>query len=306
MTDGVVTVDLQPLVATLRDRLVDRGVPGAGAIPDVDRELVLVSSDSLGSVQTALSLLNSAASWLPWVTLALLIGAVALARRHHRMVIVVGLAVAGALVAGLVALAVVQDVAGSAQHYPDASAAVVDQLIAVPRGLLRGVALVALVIALVAALTQRGTRAGIRNAAARLRGTLPVARGAVGRYVADNVRMLRAVVLVLGLLVLVLVDRPTPLVALAVLVGMVLLLALLEMLRAPDGEARRAAALASSGVAEQAAPDPSTEPTRELPTAAPLVTAGPAGPGGTSDPADPAGPAGADDRPTAEQPPPRP
>lgn len=238
VTDGVVSVDLQPLVAALRDRLVDRGVPGASAIPDVDRELVLVSSDALGTVQSVLSLLNAAAPWLPWITLALLLGAIALARRHHRMVIVAGLSVAGALVIGLVALAVVQDAAGGAQHYPDAAAAVVAQLVAVPRGALRGTALVALVIALVAALTQRGARAGFRNAAARLRGTLPVARGGLGRFVADNVRMLRAVVLVLGLLVLVFVDRPTPLIALAVVVGLVLLLALLEMLRAPDGEAR--------------------------------------------------------------------
>lgn len=82
--DGALALDLAPLVAAVKTELTDRGMPFAAMIPDVERSVTLVESDTLTLVQTVYQLAVAAGYWLPWLVLAMLIGGVVLARDRRQ------------------------------------------------------------------------------------------------------------------------------------------------------------------------------------------------------------------------------
>ena len=101
--DGQVSLDLSPLVDLARTELVARGISAAESIPQVDVSIPLVSSTELVAARDYYSVLDAAASWLPWVAALLLASAVALATRRGA-----ALAWAGGIIVaatGLVSLA---------------------------------------------------------------------------------------------------------------------------------------------------------------------------------------------------------
>lgn len=101
---GVVQLQLRPIVAAGRQRLVDGGVPLADRIPDVDGEVRITQSDLAARLPGYLTLLDRLATLLPWVSAALLALALLLPGQRLRR-----LAVAGFLVA-LAALGVIAGV----------------------------------------------------------------------------------------------------------------------------------------------------------------------------------------------------
>lgn len=109
ISDGALQLQIGPLVAEVKDRLVDRGIRLAEVVPSTDRSIVLVEDDSFEQIRTVANLVDVAGTWLPWVSLALLFGGVATARRRRRTTITA--AVATAVLMGVVGLGL--SIAGS-------------------------------------------------------------------------------------------------------------------------------------------------------------------------------------------------
>ncbi len=102
--EGTIGIALGPIVASVQSALVDSGVTIASAIPEVDRTIVLVKSESIATVQTAYRLAHGVAAWLPWLVVALIVGGVLLLGAGIRSIVgsAAGIAlVMGLLVAGL-------------------------------------------------------------------------------------------------------------------------------------------------------------------------------------------------------------
>ncbi|MBS1907756.1 MAG: hypothetical protein JST33_14595 [Actinobacteria bacterium] len=78
-TDGALRLQLGPVLDGIRTRLLAQGVTFAQAIPTTDQTIVLVRSDSIGTVVAAYGIVTTVSAWLPWVALALLIAGVLLA-----------------------------------------------------------------------------------------------------------------------------------------------------------------------------------------------------------------------------------
>lgn len=96
-TDGVLGIPLEPIIAKVKEQLVQRGVSVAQRIPTIDRTVVLVHSDDLPTVQLAYGATVTVGAWLPWVALALLIGGVLVANRRHRALVWTGISFALAM-----------------------------------------------------------------------------------------------------------------------------------------------------------------------------------------------------------------
>lgn len=230
-----VTVDLAPVVAEVKVRLVENGFAAADRIPEVERSFVLVQSDALVSSQRAYRLLEAAATWLPVVVLVAFVGGVLLARRRRDALVrgAVGL-LASMLVLGLALLVARSAYLGALAPdglSPDTAATVFDILVRSLRDGLRATAVLALVVALVAVL------AGPSRPAVWTRGILRrVAPGSagdggdggdagrVGTWVQTHRRRLQVAVVVAGAAVLVLQTAPSA--GVVVLVAVVCLVAL--------------------------------------------------------------------------------
>ena len=99
LVDNQVVIDLGPIVATVKDRLVAAGLTPAAKIPDVHTNFVVFASKDIGEIKTYVRVLQLLGGWLPLI--ALLVAAagvyVAFNRRH---------AVIGAALAVFVAMLV--------------------------------------------------------------------------------------------------------------------------------------------------------------------------------------------------------
>ncbi len=165
LDEDTVYLDLVPAVATVRDRLRERGYDRlADAIPaDVDGRVALVQSDALVSAQSAIKLLKGLAVVLPVLALLCLGGAIFLAASRRRGLLRAALGVALSMLV-LVALVGIGrsaylDALGPGTLPRDAAADIFDTLI----GLLRdGVRLVVLVAIVIVIATLIGRIPGVR------------------------------------------------------------------------------------------------------------------------------------------------
>jgi hypothetical protein len=87
---GAVSVNLAPIVETLRQRLVDRGFSFAERIPDVDAQFVIFQSAELAQARDATARLNRWATWLPWAALLVMLAAVLVAPNRRRALLILG------------------------------------------------------------------------------------------------------------------------------------------------------------------------------------------------------------------------
>ena len=245
--DGKVVLDLYPFIEAAKQKLVASGFELAARIPAIHPTIPLFPATTLIRAQTLYHLLDVTATWLPWVTLALLIGGVLLARRRRRATLVVGIGVMATMFVLALALFAVRGlvVGGVAESSAAAVSSAFDIVVRFVRAALRTLFVIGLVVALAAWLT------GPSTAAVRLRGALAggvasLRRGAVGRWLAEGPvgpwvhahrTLLRTALVVLAALVLVLIDRPSGWDVLWVVVALVVLLGVVEFLdqpRAPD------------------------------------------------------------------------
>jgi len=92
--EGVVGIQLGPIVAEVKQRLIDRGVTFASAIPEVNRTIVVAQSDSLATIRVVYSLAVTLGWWLPVIMLIFFIAGIAFARRKTTAVLGSGIGLA--------------------------------------------------------------------------------------------------------------------------------------------------------------------------------------------------------------------
>lgn len=105
--DGTLSLPLAPVVSSVREALVERGVPFAAAIPDSDRTVVIAQVDSLPAARAVFQVGTGIGVWLPWVTAGILLGALLLSGRRQAtlrtagvvILVMVGLLAIGAWIA---------------------------------------------------------------------------------------------------------------------------------------------------------------------------------------------------------------
>lgn len=262
---GQLSVQLGPIIETVKQQLVDRGVGFASAIPVVNQSIAIAQADSLVLVQTVYALAVAVGTWLPWVVLAMLVGGVLLARNRPRAFIwtAAGFALVMATLAagvGIGRLFFVGTVSPSIMP-AGAAGALYEQIIE----LIRSTIVAGLVLGILTAVIAwwagpfRPARAlrrfsnamfsAIRRAAAKY----GVTTGAFGTAL-DRFRSAIYLVIALIAVVVVLLGRPltTGLVVTTVLLALLAIL-LVELLRRP-AEEQEPAGLDGTGDAADRAP----------------------------------------------------
>jgi hypothetical protein len=236
-------LDLYPFIEAAKQQLVASGFELAARIPAIHPTVALFPASTLVRAQTLYHLLDVTATWLPWDTLACLIGGALLARNRRRATVVIGLAVMGTMIALAVALLIVRGVVvgAVAEQSSAAAASVYDIVVRFVRAALRTLFVVGLVVALAAWVT------GPSSAAVQIRATLArgvaslrrgaiarrLAEGPVGPWVHDHLGLLRTALVVLAALVVVLLDRPSGVTILVVVLVLLVLLGIVQFLDQP-------------------------------------------------------------------------
>lgn len=243
-----VTLDLAPLIAQVKTRLVDNGLSIASKIPEVHTDFVLVSSDNISKVRTYLRLLELAGTWLPVAAVLLAAGGVLLALRRRRALVTTALGMAAAAMVlgiGLTAFRAIYLDRLPAGVNQAAAAAVYDALVHYLRAGVRLVLVLGVLVALGAWLTGAGRRAGtvrslwhagfaaVRQTAQRLGLRL----GPVGRFTHRFKAWLGWAALAVVVVIFLTWTYPTGLVVLWLAVALVLALAVLEFLDDPGDAA---------------------------------------------------------------------
>ncbi|MFE1954608.1 MULTISPECIES: hypothetical protein [Streptomyces] len=158
--NGMVTLDLAPVVEQVKNGLVDRGLDVAGKIPEIHTEItVMESTGGLAKARKGFRLLQLLSWVLPLLVLLLAAAGVLLARRRRRALVTAALGIAaGALVLGLalwLGRAYYLDALPSSVSRP-AAESVFDTLVRFLRSGVRMIAALGIVIALAAWLSGPG------------------------------------------------------------------------------------------------------------------------------------------------------
>lgn len=264
--DGVVQLDIGPLVQSVKQRLLDEGLAVARRIPEVDATFTLVDVPNVATAQKWFSWLDTTSRVLPVLSLLLAFGAVLLAQSRRRALLAAGLSIAASMVVLGLALNLARplylDAVPADTIPPDAAAVIYDELVRFIRTALRAVGLVALAVAAAAfwfAPTGAGAacrRAGVRVVdAVRRRATgAGMNTGPVGTFLHTYRAFARVVVVGVGVVVYLSLDHPTGADAITIIVGVVLALIVVEFL--------------ATGEAPTAPPAPPSPTANDLPPAA--------------------------------------
>lgn len=148
--NGQVTIDVAPIVAQVKDRLVSAGLKPAARIPTVHTDFVVFASKDVGKIKTYLRVLDIIGGWLPIIAVLIAAVGVYLATNRRRALIGAALGVFAAMLVLGIVLALVRAI--YLDHLPvgaseDAAAAVFDSLVRFLRAGVRAVGALALVTA---------------------------------------------------------------------------------------------------------------------------------------------------------------
>ena len=272
--NGAVTLNLAPIIAQVKQRLVADGYTIANNIPTVNKSFVLVRSDAVTKAQGVYRLLNALGSWLPVIALLLLALGVYLARDHRRALLRGSLGIVGSMLALGVLLAVARplylDAVPTDVLPREAAGDVFDTLVRFLRNGLRTTAVLFLVVALGAfftgpSVTAARTRSTLVKGIGSVRGGAESAglrTGRVGSWTFAHKRFLRLAVVIVGGLTLTFWSRPT--VGVVVWTALVVLLAIgfVELLGRPPSEPAPAVEgeAPEGGVPRQREPEARTTP----------------------------------------------
>ncbi|CAM5522455.1 Integral membrane protein OS=Kitasatospora aureofaciens OX=1894 GN=GCM10010502_54130 PE=4 SV=1 [Kitasatospora aureofaciens] len=220
LENNQVAIDLAPVIAKVKDELVNAGLGVAAKIPDVHTNFVVFASDDIGKVKSYLRLLDIMGAWLPVVTVLIAAGGVFLAVNRRRAL--VGAAVGVALAMLLLGIALTVFRAFYLDHLPPgadqaAAGTVYDTLIRFMRATVRAVGTVAVVTAVGAALIGPSrpavaVRTGCRRIIGSLRGalySLGMRLGPVGPFVHRFKRWIGALILLVAAVILATWSYPT-------------------------------------------------------------------------------------------------
>ena len=248
-----VVLDTGTLLTQIKAQLVAQGLTIVDKIPIppvADQQIVLLSSPQLQQIQTAYKLGQPVAKWAIWLVALMFLGAVLLARRRARAVLVTGLiAIAGALLVrlGMGVGATQLSSVLSGTPFALASDAFFNQLTLYLLVAVRTLFALGVVLAF-AGWAFGGTSSAVAAKAWTARnlsgaGAKTGVLGGVGRWVAPKRNWLRVLVIVVAVLIVMVQDRMTAGLLLVVLVGVLVALAIIEFLAggantvAPDAPA---------------------------------------------------------------------
>lgn len=241
--NGMVTLDLAPVVDKVKQELVDGGLTVAANIPEVHTSITLMqSTGTLAKAKKGFRLLQLLSWVLPLLVALLVVGGVLLAVRRRRTLCAAALAVAaGALVLGLALWLgrsfYLDALPPTVDH--DAAGAVYDTLVRFLRTAVRVVAVLGVVVALTAWLSGPGRWArAVRGGWTGAIGSVREAAGAgtfgpVGPWVHRMRTWLNWTVAAVAAAVLLAWNYPTGAVVAWIAVCAVCALAVVEFLDAP-------------------------------------------------------------------------
>jgi hypothetical protein len=95
--NGVLYLDLAPVVSEVKARLVSAGLTIAANVPTVGVTIKLLQVQGLTKAQSMVRLLDHAAVWLPLLGLLCFVGAILAAHRRRRAVMICALSTAGGM-----------------------------------------------------------------------------------------------------------------------------------------------------------------------------------------------------------------
>jgi hypothetical protein len=251
--NDTVTLDMGPLIHTVKQQLTASGFSLAAKIPETNATFVLFRPPAITKAQSGFNLLNQLGIWLPLIVLTLIALGVYIAKSHRRALAGACLGVAAEMVVLALGLAIFRSVYLNALPHDvshDAAAVLYDTLVRFMRLGLRAVLVLALVIAVGAFLTGPSiTAVRTRDALVRgigwLRGSAEstgLRTGAFGVWVYAHKQALRIGAVVVAGLALVFWGQPTGKVIILLAVLLLIVLGLIELLGRPSEASRGAPA----------------------------------------------------------------
>ncbi|WUH93114.1 hypothetical protein OG900_25345 [Streptomyces sp. NBC_00433] len=239
VSGDAVVLNLAPVVAQVKQRLLNSGLGAASLIPEVRTDFTLVKSKDVQRVRTGFRALQIAGNWLPVVTVVLAAGGVLLAARRRRALAAAALGIAAGLAVLWIGLAIFRVIyldhlpAGTNQA---AAGAIYDQVVRFLRVTMRMVIVLGVLVAAGAWLSGSG-RWAVRVTTAWQTGIAAVRQsvgirttGPVGPWVHRYRLALRWVVVGGAGLALLLWPYPTGLVVIWIAVVALAVLAVIEFL----------------------------------------------------------------------------
>jgi hypothetical protein len=244
-SDGSVGIQLAPIIARVKQLLVDRGITFASQIPTVDKTITVAQSSSIPTLQLVYGLAIAAGAWLPWVAIGLLALGVIVARRRALTLVWAAVALGLAMALTLAAIGVGRVVFVSSAAPSLVPSGLARTLYSTVTDAMIDTAVAVLVLAIAVALV--GWLAGPFAVPRRLRGFfgsgVAWVRGAAGRHGISTGRvgewmytqrvLLRSAVAVIAAAVVLFVRPLTPSLIIWTLVIAVLVVAVLELLQRP-------------------------------------------------------------------------
>ncbi|MEU1512084.1 hypothetical protein ABZ490_07950 [Streptomyces sp. NPDC005811] len=151
LKDDEVAIDVGPIVAEVKDRLVASGLTVASKIPAVHTDFVVVQGKDIGKVKTYMRILEIVGNWLP--VIAVLVAAAGVFVAAHRRRALIGAAIGFFLAMVLLGVALTVFRAVYLDHLPPgtnegAAGAIYDALVRFLRSSVRAVGALAVVTAI--------------------------------------------------------------------------------------------------------------------------------------------------------------
>ncbi|MBM7829683.1 hypothetical protein JOE59_000388 [Agromyces cerinus] len=255
-SDGTISVQLGPIVESVKERLVDQGVGFASAIPEVDRSVVIAQDDAFALIRTIYALAIGVGTWLPWIMLALLVVGVVVARNRVRALVWTagGFALSMALLASGVGIGRWYFVGAVSSVMPaDAAEAIYSGLIEIMMSTVVALLVLGVLVAVVAwfsgpwrpARALRGFAESGFSAVRRSAASHGVTTGRFGIWL-DRWRVIAYIAIAVVASLVVLFSRPASAGFVITTVVLALLaLLIVELLRRPETEVEAAAAAES-------------------------------------------------------------
>jgi hypothetical protein len=252
--NGVIGLQLGPIVAAVKTYMLKQGIGIAAAIPPVNKTVVLAESAELATLQLTYAVTVTIGTWIPLAVLLILFGGVLLAPRRRTALIWAAAALAFTSLLVVIAIDLgsvfaIQVVAAAALP-PGVVTAVFNQVTAFTRDSAMVVVFVAVVV-LLTAWFGRGTGIPARlrkagdSAATSIRFAaeeLEITTGEFGRWLYSARRAIRYLIVVIAVVIVLFVRPLTVEVILSTSLVSLLAMMLAELLQRPAGAVKPVAA----------------------------------------------------------------
>ena len=253
VVDGKVTISLGPFITQAEQALANQGFSLAAKLPAVNPTFALFEAPDLSKAQSGYRLLTTLKWVLPFLSLALLVAGIWIARGRRRALLGAALGLSASMLVLGAALAIARGIylnsVPQSTLPADAAAALYDTFVRFIKDGLRLLLVVGLVVAAgafltgpssVAVQTRRAVTAAVDWVRTRME-SRGVDLGPVGSWTAAHKRVLQIGVIAVAALVFVFWGQPTLAVAIWIVVLLLVALGLIELIGGRTGGAETAA-----------------------------------------------------------------